>query len=153
LSGTITVTNGSANFAGSGTLFSSELVEGDFIVVKGNSYKVIEIISDTSIDVSPTYRADTSITTLSGVKVSKTTDARIPQSGFNIDKADGTGITGFNLDINKILMYYIDYAWYGAGTIRFGVKDQEGEITYLHSFVHGNNKVEAYFRSGNLPVR
>jgi hypothetical protein len=50
-------------------------------------------------------------------------------------------------------MYYIDYAWYGAGTIRFGVKDQDGEITYLHNFVHGNNKVEAYFRSGNLPVR
>ena len=153
LTGSITVTNGSANFAGSGTLFTSEVSEGEFIVVKGNSYKVIRIISNTSIDVAPTYRADTSITTLAGVKVSKTVDARIPQSGFNIDKADGTGITGFNLDINKILMYYIDYAWYGAGTIRFGVKDQEGEITYLHSFVHGNNKVEAYFRSGNLPVR
>jgi len=153
LTGTITVTNGSANFAGSGTLFNSELAEGDFIVVKGNSYKVVKIISNTSIDVTPTYRADTTVTTLAGVRVSKTTDARIPQSGFNIDKADGTGITGFNLDINKILMYYIDYAWYGAGTIRFGAKDQEGEITYLHSFVHGNNKVEAYFRSGNLPVR
>jgi hypothetical protein len=153
LTGSITVTNGSANFAGSGTLFTSELSEGEFIVVKGNSYKVIRIISNTSVDVAPTYRADSSVTTLSGVRVSKTTDARIPQSGFNIDKADGTGITGFNLDINKILMYYIDYAWYGAGTIRFGVKDQEGEITYLHSFVHGNNKVEAYFRSGNLPVR
>ena len=50
-------------------------------------------------------------------------------------------------------MYYIDYAWYGAGTIRFGVKDQDGDIAYLHKFVHGNNKVEAYFRSGNLPVR
>jgi hypothetical protein len=153
LTGSITVTNGSANFAGSGTLFTSELSEGEFIVVKGNSYKIIRIISDTSIDVAPTYRADTSVTTLAGVKVTKTVDARIPQSGFNIDEADGTGVTGFNLDINKILMYYIDYAWYGAGTIRFGVKDQDGEITYLHQFVHGNNKVEAYFRSGNLPVR
>ena len=153
LTGSITVTNGSANFTGSGTLFQSELWENDFIVVKGNSYKVIKINSNTSIDVAPTYRADSSITTLAGVKVSKTVDARIPQSGFNLDKADGTGQTGFNLDINKILMYYIDYAWYGAGTIRFGVKDQDGDITYLHKFVHGNNKIEAYFRSGNLPVR
>ena len=153
ITGTITVTNGSANFVGSGTSFTTELAVGDFIVVKGNSYKVITINSATSIDVAPTYRADNSITTLSGVKVSKTVDARIPHTGFNIDKADGTGPTGFNLDINKILMYYIDYAWYGAGTIRFGVKDQDGEISYLHKFVHGNNKVEAYFRSGNLPVR
>lgn len=153
LTGTITVTNGSAVFAGSGTLFTSELTVGDFITVKGNSYKVITINSDTSIDVTPTYRADSSVSTLAGVFVSKTVDSRIPQSAFNLDKADGTGTSGFNLDINKILMYYIDFAWYGAGTIRFGVKDQNGEILYLHQFVHGNNKIEAYFRSGNLPIR
>lgn len=153
LSGTITVTNGSATFVGSGTSFTTELNVGDFVVVKGNSYKIITVNSNTSIDVTPTYRADTSVTSLSGVKISKTTDSRIPQSAFNLDKADGTGESGFNLDINKILMYYIDYAWYGAGTIRFGVKDQDGEILYLHKFVHGNNKTEAYFRSGNLPIR
>lgn len=153
LTGTVTVTNGSAVFAGSGTTFTTELNVGDFVVVKGNSYKVLSINSDTSIDVSPTYRADTSVTSLAGVKISKTTDSRIPQSAFNLDKADGTGQSGFNLDVNKILMWYIDYAWYGAGTIRFGVKDQNGEILYLHRFVHGNNKTEAYFRSGNLPIR
>lgn len=153
LSGTITVTNGSATFAGSGTAFTTELTVGEYIVVKGNSYKIITINSATSIDVTPTYRADSSIATLSGVKISKTTDSKIPQAAFNIDKADGTSESGFNLDINKILMYYIDYAWYGAGTIRFGVKDQDGEILYLHKFVHGNNKIEAYFRSGNLPIR
>ena len=153
ITGTVTVTNGSPVLAGSGTAFTTELVVGDYVVVKGNSYKVVAINSSTSMDVSPAYRADASVSTLAGVRVSITVDARIPQSGFNLDKADGTGQTGFNLDINKILMYYIDYAWYGAGTIRFGVKDQDGEITYLHKFVHGNNKVEAYFRSGNLPIR
>jgi len=153
LSGTITVTNGSAVFSGSGTAFTTELTVGDFVVVKGNSYKVLSVNSATSIDVSPTYRADSSVTSLSGVKISLTTDSRIPQTGFNLDTLDGTGESGFNLDINKILMYYIDYAWYGAGTIRFGVKDNTGEILYAHRFVHGNNKVEAYFRSGNLPVR
>jgi hypothetical protein len=105
------------------------------------------------MEVVPAYRAESSITTLSGVRISLTVDSRIPQSGFNVDKADGTGNSGFQLDINKILMYYIDYAWYGAGTIRFGVKDQTGEIIYLHKFVHGNNKIEAYFRTGNLPLR
>ena len=151
--GTVTVTNGSGLITGTGTAFSSELALNSMIVIKGLSYEVVQINSDTSIEVVPAYRADTSITTLSGVKVSVTVDARIPQSGFNIDKADGTGISGFQLDINKILMWYIDYAWYGAGTIRFGVKDQDGEIVYIHKFVHGNNKIEAYFRAGNLPIR
>jgi hypothetical protein len=153
ITGTITVTNGSGAIAGSGTSFNTELAAGDRVVIKGLSYKVIAINSSTSMEVVPAYRAESSITTLSGVKLSLTVDSRIPQSGFNVDKADGTGDSGFQLDINKILMYYIDYAWYGAGTVRFGVKDQNGEITYLHKFVHGNNKIEAYFRSGNLPIR
>ena len=153
LSGTITVTNGSGAISGSGTAFNTETSVGSKVVIKGNSYTVAQINSATSMEVVPVYRADSSVTTLSGVRISATIDARIPQSGFNLDKADGTGQSGFNLDINKILMYYIDYAWYGAGSIRFGVKDQDGEITYLHKFVHGNNKIEAYFRAGNLPIR
>lgn len=152
-SGTVIVTNGSGLISGTGTLFATEFTVGSRVVIKGQSYKVAQINSDTSMEVVPAYRADPTITTLSGVRISITVDARIPQSGFNIDKADGTGISGFQLDINKILMWYIDYAWYGAGTIRFGVKDQDGEITYLHKFVHGNNKIEAYFRAGNLPIR
>ena len=152
-SGTVTVTNGSGLISGTGTLFNTEFDVGSRVVIKGQSYKVAQINSSTSMEVVPAYRADPTITTLSGVRISITVDARIPQSGFNIDKADGTGISGFQLDINKILMWYIDYAWYGAGTVRFGVKDQDGEITYLHKFVHGNNKIEAYFRAGNLPIR
>ena len=153
LTGTVGLTNGSAAITGSGTAFSTELEVNGRIVIKGQSYKVLVINSDTGIEVAPAYRADTSVTTLSGVIASATVDSRIPQSGFNIDMADGTGETGFNLDINKIQMFYIDYAWYGAGTIRYGVKDQGGEIIYLHKFVHGNNKIEAYFRAGNLPIR
>jgi hypothetical protein len=153
LSGTVTVTNGSGKISGSGTAFATELEVGQRIVIKGQSYRIITINSDTSIDMAPSYRADSSITSLSGVRVSAVIDARIPQSIWNLDTADGAGESGFTLDINKIQMYYIDYAWYGAGTIRFGIKDQGGDIIYLHKFVHGNNKTEAYFRAGNLPIR
>ena len=153
LSGTITVTNGSGAIAGTSTAFTGELGVGGRVVIKGNTYTVIQINSDTSMEVVPAYRADGTVTTLSGVRISTVIDARIPQSGWNLDKADGTGKSGFQLDINKILMYYIDYAWYGAGTIRYGVKDQTGDILYVHKFVHGNNKTEAYFRAGNLPIR
>ena len=153
ITGTVTVNNGSQAITGSGTSFTTELVVDQYIVIKGQSYRVVAIASNTSLTIAPAYRADNTITTLSGVVASYTTDARIPQSGFNIDTADGTGNSGFKLDVNKVIMFYIDYAWYGAGTIRFGAKDQTGEVRYLHRFVHGNNKVEGYFRSGNLPVR
>jgi len=153
LTGTVTLNNGSQTVTGAGTSFSTEITADNYVVIKGQSYRVLSIASNTSMVIAPAYRADASVTTISGVTLSLTVDARIPQSGFNIDKGDGTGDQGFLIDVNKILMYYVDYAWYGAGTIRFGVKDENGEVKYLHRFVHGNNKIESYFRSGNLPVR
>jgi len=45
------------------------------------------------------------------------TETRIPQSQWNIDKMDGTGTSGYNLDLSKMQMFYIDYTWYGAGAV------------------------------------
>jgi hypothetical protein len=50
-------------------------------------------------------------------------------------------------------MFYIDYAWYGAGAIRFGFKDQSGAILYCHNIPNSNRNSEAYMRSGNICAR
>ena len=50
-------------------------------------------------------------------------------------------------------MAYIDYSWYGAGKVRFGFKDQNGDVKYVHQFIHNNQRTEAYMRSGNVPGR
>jgi hypothetical protein len=50
-------------------------------------------------------------------------------------------------------MAYIDYSWYGAGKIRFGFKTGDGQVRYVHEYVHNNSFYESYFRSGNLPAR
>ena len=97
----------------------------------------------------PSYRG----TSNSGVIVTKTVDTRVKQSNWNIDKADGTGPSGYVLDINKIQMAYMDYSWYGAGKIRFGFKDTYGHVKYTHEFIHNNKLNEAYMRSGNVPAR
>jgi hypothetical protein len=89
----------------------------------------------------------------SGIIITKTVDTRVPQDEWSIDKADGNGPTGYNLDLSKIQMAYIDYSWYGAGKIRFGFKTANGQVKYLHEFVHNNQLFESYFRSGNLPAR
>jgi len=149
LSGYANVTFRSGTINGVDTKFSSQLVKGDMIVVKGQSYVVTKIDSDTKIHIAPSYRG----ITLGSVVITKTETTKVPQPLWNLDKCDGTGYTGFKLDINKIQMAYVDYSWYGAGKVRFGFKDQHGDVRYIHSFVHGNFFTEAYMRSGNIPAR
>jgi hypothetical protein len=50
-------------------------------------------------------------------------------------------------------MFYIDYTWYGAGSIRFGFKNNRGEVIYCHRIPNNNVNSEAYMRSGNLVAR
>jgi hypothetical protein len=150
LSGEVTTTQGSQTVTGTGTAFSSQLTPGDKIVIRGTTYSVESIASDTSMFIFPEYRGP-SIT--NGGIISKTIDFKVPQSQFNIDRLDGTGPSGMVLNLSKMQMFYIDYAWYGAGAIRFGVKDEFGEVIYVHRMTHANIKTAAYMRSGNLPAR
>ena len=153
LSGFISaLTSGATQATGTNTKWSSELNPGDFVVIRGMSYTVMSIQSDTSITIYPEYRGS-SIASPSQCIISKTEIVKIPQSQWNIDRCDGTGASGFNIDINKMQMWMIDYSWYGAGAIRFGFKNQRGEWIYCHRMTHGNAQTEAYMRSGNLPAR
>ena len=242
IAGTASVLQGSEFVFGTNTTFTTQLAVNDYIVMRGQSYKITSVISDTRITVKPEYKgasgiekefdpgngttgvvridtdrfviqnhgfvqnlpviydsidgtpigglingrtyyvnvvdnnnfslkatpdsgSDVAISSVgagtphsftpakSGIIMTKTVDTRIPQENWSIDKCDGTGVTGFNLDLNKIQMVYIDYSWYGAGKIRFGFKDQTGEVKYVHEFIHNNIMLESYFRSGNLPAR
>ena len=149
ISGYCSATFRSGTITGVDTKFSSQLSVGDYIVLKGQTHLITRIDSDTLMYVSPSYRGvnnDKIIGTI--VKTTK-----IPQSQWNLDKCDGTGKSGFKLDIHKIQMAYVDYSWYGAGKVRFGFKDQNGDVKYVHQLVHGNFFTEAYMRSGNIPAR
>jgi hypothetical protein len=149
MAGSVAVAFKSNAIIGTGTKFSKQLVVGDLVVIRGMTYKITAVDSDTSIHISPSYRG----TTRSRIIMCKVRDLRIPQSQWNIDKCDGTGVTAFKLNIHRQQMAYLDYSWYGAGKVRFGFKDQDGIVTYIHEFVHNNYENEAYLRSGNLPAR
>lgn len=149
LAGNVNVKRASQVVEGNGTSFNSQLKNGEYIVIRGQSYKIVEISSDQRLIIQPEYRGIDS----DRVKLTKTVDTRTPQEDWNIDPADGTGTTRYNLDINKIQMAYIDYSWYGAGKIRYGFKDNNGHVRYFHEYKHNNRLVESYFRSGNLPGR
>jgi hypothetical protein len=145
ISGTVSVTNGSAAVTGSGTAFLTQLQPGQFIVIRGQSYRVVQIASDTSLSISPEYRG----TTIANAVVSQTIDIKTPQSQW-LDPCNGTGPSGYNLDLTRMQMWYIDYSWYGAGFIRYGVRGTNGLVTYVNQIQNNNRQFEAYMRSGNM---
>ena len=240
--GTAAAAQGTEWVFGTGTSFTTQLAVNDFIVMRGQSYKVSSIISDTRLTIKPEYKgssgiekefdpgngttgvvrvdsdtfvltnhgftnnlpvaydsidgtpigglingrtyyinlidnnnfklkatpdavSDVSISSVgvgtphsftpakSGIIITKTVDTRTPQENFSIDPIDGTGPTGYDIDLGTIQMAYIDYSWYGAGKIRYGFKDGTGEVKYVHEYIHNNFQLESYFRSGNLPTR
>ena len=147
-----TISQGSQSVTGVSSTWTKSLTPGDFISLRGSTYKVLSIESDTSMTIYPDYRGP-SLSGTNRAVISKVLELRTPQSQWNIDKLDGTGPSGMTIDITKMQMWFIDYSWYGAGTIRFGVRNNKGEIIYCHRIAHGNSQVEAYMRSGNLPAR
>jgi hypothetical protein len=153
LSGRVTATNGSNTITQTDlafpTNFSKQLVPGDFVVIRGQSYRVETIGSDTSMTISPSYRGATTSYSL----VAKTVDTKIPQSEWNLDTMDGNGPSGYDIDLTKMQMFYIDYSWYGAGFIRWGLRGVDGNITPVHKLPNNNANAEAYMRSGNIPAR
>jgi hypothetical protein len=149
ISGVGSVVTGNGAVFGTSTKFSSQLKPGDGIVIRGQSYFVQTITSDTLMYIYPEYRG----VTASACQISKVVDMRVPQSQWNIDKCDGTGASLYNLDLTKMQMFYADYTWYGAGGIRFGFKNNRGEVVYAHRMPNNNINTEAYMRSGNLPAR
>ena len=238
LGGTVAALQGNEVIFGTGTSFQAQLVVGDYIVMRGQSYRITQIDSQTRMSVRPEYKGSsgpekefnpaavvntstdafnivghgfsnqlpvvynsidgepigglvngrtyyvsvingnsfnlkatpdsegvvnlssvgtTTIHSLtpakSGIIVTKTVDTKTPQEDWSIDPCDGTGVTGYNLDLSRIQMAYIDYSWYGAGKIRYGFKTTDGQVQYVHEYVHNNNLFESYLRSGNMPAR
>ena len=149
ISGTANVTYNSNLVIGVNTNFTGQLSEGEYLVIRGQSYRVVKIKSGTQLVVQPQYKG----VTAEGVILTLTEDVRVPQADWNIDTMDGHGPSGFELDLTKIQMAYMDYSWYGAGKVRFGFKDRLGKVIYCHHFLHNNRLTEAYMRSGNLPAK
>jgi hypothetical protein len=111
--GVNTVTQTNSSFP---TYFSKQLRIGDSVVIRGQSYKVFDIENDTTLIISPSYRGSNADYAV----ISRTEDLKVEQSAWNLDKMDATGPSGYNLNLAKMQMFYIDYSWYGAGFVRWG---------------------------------
>lgn len=149
LSGTLGVTASSNAVTGTNTRFTQQTKAGDKIVIRGMTHFISQVVSDTSLYVTPDYRG----VTASGVKGSLIREIKISQDKFNLDTIDGTGPSGFNINLNKMQMVGLQYSWYGAGFVDFMVRGPDGNWVFVHRMKNNNINDEAYMRSGNLPVR
>lgn len=74
------------------------------------------------------------------------------RADWNIDKLDGTGSSGINLDFTKAQIITFDYEWLGLGRVRCGFV-VGGTVYYAHYFSNSNALTHAYMTSPNQPVR
>ena len=80
------------------------------------------------------------------------TEERVLQANWNVDKLNGTGVSGITLDFTKTQHLVIEFQWLGVGTIRFGFETSVG-LVWCHKMVSANALAEAWSRTGSLPVR
>jgi hypothetical protein len=76
----------------------------------------------------------------------------VTQNNWNLDKLDGTGVSGITLDITKTQILIIDIQALYVGRVRVGF-DIGGVIVYVHEFNHSNLIAYPYIQTANLPVR
>lgn len=79
-------------------------------------------------------------------------DTRVAQANWNIDKMDGTGVSGVTVDWSKVQIMLIDFEWLGVGLVRYALVI-DGEIYYVHHAKHANINTEVYSSNPNAPIR
>jgi len=149
--GLVSVSVGSNLVTGDGNCrFQDQLNVGDVVVIRGMTHSVASITNNNRMTVVPTFRG---VSNQTRVKMTLRNEIRVRQQDFNMDPLDGTGASGFDLDASKMQMYALEYSWYGAGTVIWMLRGQNGQFNWAHRRPNNNLNNEAYMRSGNLPAR
>lgn len=82
-------------------------------------------------------------------------DARtVNQADWNGDKLDGTGASGYTLDVATTQILWMDFEWLGVGSVRCGFIIN-GEYIVCHTFQNANQatSTKVYMTTAILPVR
>jgi len=79
-------------------------------------------------------------------------DTEKSQSEWNGDKLDGTGASGYDLNVDKATILFTDYEWLGMGSVRVGFVI-DGKFITAHTFYNANNLDTVYMQTANLPIR
>lgn len=81
-----------------------------------------------------------------------TVDTLVPQSLWNLDTFDGTGLSGVTLDFTKVQFFLMNYEWLGAGPVWWGFVVGDA-IHWVHRNDQANVKDTVYTETPNNPLR
>ena len=77
----------------------------------------------------------------------------VAQSSWNGDKLDGTGASGYTLDLTHPQILWMDFEWLGVGSVRCGFII-DGQYIVCHTFDTANTYgTTVYMTTAILPVR
>jgi hypothetical protein len=78
----------------------------------------------------------------------------VSQSSWNGDKLDGTGPSGYDLNLETVQIFWTDLEWLGVGNVRCGFVIN-GQLIVCHTFQCANQtgKTKVYMETAILPVR
>jgi len=79
-------------------------------------------------------------------------DTEVSQSSWNSDKLNGTGSSGYTLDVTKANILFMDFEWLGVGAVRVGFVI-DGKFITAHTFYNANSLTTVYMQTANLPIR
>jgi len=79
-------------------------------------------------------------------------DTRVAQADWNGDKLDGTGDSGFTIDLTKAQIFWQDFEWLGVGAVRCGFVI-DGKLIICHTFLNANSLTSVYMTTAILPIR
>ena len=79
-------------------------------------------------------------------------DTPVLRADWNGDKLDGTGASGFTLDLTKAQILWMDLEWLGVGSVRMGFVIN-GQFILCHTFQHANIIASTYITTASLPLR
>ena len=79
-------------------------------------------------------------------------DTAIAQANWNGDRLDGTGASGYTLDLTKAQILWQDFEWLGVGSVRIGFVIN-GLFIVCHTFHHANIVATVYMTTAVLPIR
>ena len=150
VAGTVDIDVGRTLVSGNATRFRDQLKDGDRVVIRGMTHVVTCVVDNETMYITPGYRG---VSNIRGAKIAKVEDLVIPQSEWNLDRCDGTGPSGYEIDITKMQMIGVQFTWYGAGFIDWMLRGPNGDYIFCHRLKGNNLNTEAYMRTGNLPVR
>lgn len=132
------------------TRFVDQMTTGDQIVIRGMTHTVVQVVDQTHMYIQPVYRGTVNA---QDARYTKIQEERTPQKFFNLDRVDGTGASGYVMNLAKMQMIGIQYTWYGAGFVDYMVRAIDGKFVFMHRSKGNNINDEAYMRTGNLPAR